>query len=101
MDKTVVGETEDEIHQSACKDTGDGIDGVVSLNVKGGKEHQYAEDCNDPKEQSVATFPCQPCYYGSHTHVAAGEGRGRPLACIVGELQDMIEEAIGITRYGQ
>ena len=50
MDKAIVGEAKDEIHQSACKDTGDGINGIVGLDVESGKEHQYTEDCDAPEE---------------------------------------------------
>ena len=93
--------TEEEIEEGACQYAGNGVDGIMGLDVEGAEEEQDGKWEETIEEPAVATLPCQPHHHHRHADMTTGEGCRGALAGIVGELQDMIEEAVGITWDGQ
>ena len=83
----VVNPIQTVIEEDACHHTGDGIDGVVRLQIEGGEKHEYTEGQQRPEKQSVLCRPGQKQDDGGHTHVTAREGRCRTLAGLMGRLQ--------------
>ena len=77
------------------------VDGVMGLNINGGKTHEYEQRQQDIEQYSVTTAPCQYHQDRGHTDMTAGEGRCRLFARFVGTGHALVEKAVAITWYGE
>ena len=72
----------------------DDIDGIVCLDIDGGKAHQHVEGHHTPEERFASCLPRQEHQDGGDAHMTAGEGGGRTFTGIVGTLHQGVEESV-------
>ena len=77
------------------------VDGIVSLDIDGGKTHQYKQRQHAIEQLPIATTPGQNHEDGSHTDMTAGESRCWSFARFVGTGHTLIEETFVVARYGK
>ena len=72
----------------------DDIDGIVCLDIDGGKAHQHVEGHHTPEERFASCLPRQEHQDGGDAHMTAGEGGCRTFTGIVGTLHQGVEESV-------
>ena len=69
----------------------------MGIDVDGGKAHQHVERQDGEDEATAAGAQCQQHDDRRYTNMTAGEGGGGTLAGIVGDVEQMVEEAVAPT----
>ena len=81
-------------HIARTQQSGQGIHGIVGLDVDGGEEEEHGERDERVEERLAAAVPCQQEQGEADAHVAAGKGRRGTLARLVCGLHEMVEESV-------
>jgi len=79
----MIGPLQEEVEEGAEEDAGNGIDGVMGLNIESAEEKQDGKRQADEEDFLVFSLPCQPHDDGSHSNMTAGESGCRTFAGIV------------------
>ena len=77
------------------------VDGVVSLDIDGGKTHEHEQWQHAIEQQFVTTAPGQNHHNRRHADMTTGEGRCGLLARFVGTLHTLIEQTIAVAGHRQ
>ena len=97
----IVEPPQGEVHERAGGDACNGVPEVVGLYVDGGEEHECAQRQNGEEEPAAALLAGQPQQHGGDAHVARREGGRGALAGVVGCYEQLVEQTVGPSGYGQ
>ena len=85
---------QNDINNGCGNPTRDDVDGIMGLDIDGGKTHQHIEGHHTPEEGFASCLPRQKHQDGGDAHMTAGEGGSGPFACIMGTLYQGVEESV-------
>ncbi len=81
--------------------TSNHVDGVVGLDIDGGKTHEREQWQHAKEQQFVTTAPGQNHHNRRHADMTAGEGCCGLLARFVGTLHALIEQTVAVAGHRQ
>ena len=85
---------QNDINYGCGNPTRDDVDGIMGLDIDGGKAHQHIEGHHAPEEGLAPCLPRQEHQNGGDAHMTAGESGSGPFACIMGTLHQGVEESV-------
>ena len=83
-----------KIKNNACDQSGDGIDGIMCINIHRRKAHENVEWQHDEREPSATGAEGQQHDDCGDTDMAAREGGGRSFSCVVRQVKQVVAEAV-------
>lgn len=91
------------IHQTIVQhqpgnESGDGVDEIMRLNIDRSEAEENVEWEENEEQGFVLAVPCQHQADGADAHMTAWEGCCRTLAGVLGALDKLVEDAVGVTR---
>ena len=92
---------QNDIDEGARYPAADHVDGVVRLNIHGGKAHQHKQWQHAIEQQFVTTAPGQNHEDCCHPHMTAGEGGSGLFTRFVSTGHTLVEETVAVAWHGQ